>query len=102
MSLIYNMLDLSTYHLSVHTYELLREGTDEQVKSLIFYEKKDPELKGLFEHLGFIVHINEDMDNNDLPEDLKKCIRFAASKGCDWINFDPEGEVEDTLQVYVR
>lgn len=98
MSLIYKMLDLSTYHLSIHTIDMLHESTDKRVKSLIYYEKNDPEL----DDIGFFVHINEDGDNNGLPEDLINCIRFAKSKGCEWIHFDPDGEVEGPLQIYVR
>ncbi len=51
---------------------------------------------------GMIVYTGEDVDSIDdeYPEDLKNCIRWAIEQGFTHVRFDPDGEVIPELTDY--
>lgn len=53
-------------------------------------------------HNGMIIYTGEDVDSIDeeYPEDLKNCIRWAIEQGFSHVRFDPDGEVIPELTDY--
>lgn len=53
-------------------------------------------------HDGLIVYTSEDVGSIDeeYPEDLKNCVRWAIEQGFSHVRFDPDGEVIPELTDY--
>lgn len=88
----YTMLDLSTCHITKETNDALLA---EKIRDVVYYQKPG---------YGFFVHIPEcleDVEDGDIPVDLFKCLVYALENGCDWINFDCDGEMENKLPRYI-
>lgn len=84
---ISKMLTISTAHITERTGKLL----DEEILGLCVYKKLD---------YGWFIHLLDDLDKIEIPEDLRKCLSLAQSLGCEWLCLDCDGEVLDFLDVY--
>jgi hypothetical protein len=90
MHSIVSMLDLSTGHVSEETAKRLTESPD----SIGFpvYAKGD---------YGWIVWAGSRGDGNDgIPADLANVITFARERGCEWIMFDCDAPLSDSLPSF--
>ena len=111
---IFKMLDLSTSHITETTCntwfptERARNGVEplpggRQVFTyttpVAFYEKGD---------YGWFVHVDSDWKHSEpdtplapgVPVELQRVLEYAAKLGCDWIQFDTDGDVNDDLPVF--
>lgn len=92
------IINLSTDHIRQETAELLDEQTrhDKDCLDSIAVYKKD--------EYGYFVYIMDygEEANEDLPEDLKDCIRLAKSNDCEMIIFDRDFDPisGNTLKTY--
>jgi hypothetical protein len=94
MTMIRMFLYLSTAHLTPETRDALFA---DELDVLTWHENG--------EGASCIVYVCDDpgaLDANDenLPDDLMACIRFARAHCCDRINFDRDAEQVFGLKVY--
>lgn len=84
-----SMLGLSTACISSKTADIINEiafGHESSYEGLIAYPK----------HVyGWFVHVSEEIELENLPEDLKNCLNYAKLKGCEWIMFDRDIEYNE-------
>ncbi|MGN0485535.1 MAG: hypothetical protein ACI4HI_18505 [Lachnospiraceae bacterium] len=85
---IANVLTLSTGHVTRETSKLL----DNDAVGVVVYTKG--------EYGWFILTCDWKEFEDSIPEDLKKCIDYAAKIGCDLICLDPDGAVIKELPTY--
>lgn len=109
------LLDLSTAHIQERTCngwfheQQVKEQSEtiegptgvvfSYIPPVVFYEKGE---------YGWFVHVSTDWGfsspeeplHQDVPEDLKRVLEYAARAGADWIMFDRDGEHNDELPVY--
>lgn len=82
---ITKMLTISTAHISEETNQLL---LDEEVDVTCF---------GLDEYGWLILSYGPE---ENLPEDLAACLKFADDHGCAWLRLDSDGMIVDGLEVF--
>lgn len=90
---IYNYLDLSTAHITQETDEYLRkQAKEDEAYKAIVYEKD----------CGYFVSVPEwdEIDDYDMPDDLKACLKFAAEHNCYWLVLDGDADTIDELKTY--
>ena len=83
---ITKMLTVSTANISMETAELL----DGDI-SIVVYNK------GVY---GWFIHIPDDPEEYDIPQDLLKLMNFAKDLDCEWLCLDRDGEVLDYLETF--
>lgn len=81
----YGMICLSTAHLSSETRCRLEDPLDEQAP--IAYDKGG---------YGWFVPV----DNENVPDDLVRCLSFAKDADAQWVMFDCDGPIEAGLPTY--
>lgn len=81
---------ISNGHLPQEVFNGLRNTWDEEFCDVHVFND------------GLIVYTGEDVDSIDdeYPEDLKNCIRWAIEQGFSHVRFDPDGEVISELHDY--
>ena len=88
----FNMLDMSTAHLSSDT----RERLDKLDIEGVLYYPKGP--------WGWFVNVPTGHDapeiTDEVPADLKRCMHFAQNLNKEWIMFDCDGVIVDGLLAY--
>ncbi len=90
----YNMLVLSTGHVSMETAELMDNNN---ISRVVLYNKGD---------YGWFVYIPDEgidfdeLEDGECPADLYRCMKYARDNGCDWLMFDCDTETIDELPVY--
>jgi hypothetical protein len=77
-------------HLPQDDFDRLRNSFDEEFIDVQNF------------HDGMIVYTGEDVDSidEDYPEDLQNCVRWAIEQGFTHVRFDPDGEVIPELTDY--
>lgn len=77
-------------HLPQDVFDRLRNSFDEEFIDVQNF------------HDGMIVYTGEDVDSidEDYPEDLQNCVRWAIEQGFTHVRFDPDGEVIPELTDY--
>lgn len=91
-----NMIGLSTACITASTADIINESsfTNESIcDDLIAYQK------GTY---GWLIHVPENIEVLKIPKDLKACLNYAKSNGCEWIMFDRDIEYDeaDGLEKY--
>ena len=76
---------LSTGHISLETSKILSDLD------------MTPVWGGPIEY-GWWVHA--EVDEQEIPEDLLTCIKYAAKAGCTWVRFDCDQPTCDDLPTY--
>lgn len=81
---------ISNGHLPQDVFDSLRNSFDEEVPDV--HNFRD----------GMLIYTGEDVDSidEDYPEDLKNCVRWAIEQGFSHVRFDPDGEVIPELTDY--
>lgn len=90
---IYKYLDISTAHITEETDEFLRNQVKEyECGKPIVYQKE----------CGYFIHVSDkfDMDDLEMPDDLRRCLEFAAEHDCYWLVLDGDAEIIDELPIY--
>ena len=88
---IYNLLDLSTAHIKKETDNFLRGQVEEDFPEVIVYLKT----------CGYFILVpDDDIDDLEIPNDLKDCLKFAKENNCVWLVLDDGAEVVDDLKQY--
>lgn len=85
---ISSVLTLSSAHIKEETAKLL----DKDATGLIVYPKE--------KYGWFILTCNWEEYEETIPDDLKKCVAFAANKGCDLLCLDGDGPVIKDIPAY--
>jgi len=88
---ITKMLTISTAHITKETADLLNIEPDNDNMQLSVYNKAD---------FGWFIYVNIDLDNRNIPDDLRRCLDLAKDNDCNWLCLDCDGEVVDGLDVY--
>lgn len=84
---IYKIMVMSTAHLTEQTFLFLNGGD----YSIAYVND---------EGFGTIVRFTDsDLEDEDLPEDLMRCLKFASENDCDYVRFDGDGTQYD-LPIY--
>ena len=90
---IYKYLDLSIAHITKETDDYLRiqAEQDEAYKAIVY--TKD---------CGYFVCVPEldEIDEYDMPDDLKACLKFAAEHDCYWLVLDADADTINELETY--
>ena len=86
---ISRMITISTCHIDEYT--ATRMNINKSVYSATVYRKDE---------YGWFVYINEGFEEEDNPECLKACMRFAKKNECEWLCLDSDGPVMKDLPVY--
>lgn len=84
-----NMIGLSTACISPKTADIINDIAfchESPYDDLVVYSKY------LY---GWFVHVPEDIDSQDMPEDLKACLNYAKSNSCEWLMFDRDIEYNE-------
>src|SRR5437762_10360648 len=103
---IAKMLVLSTAHITQKAAEWL----DSRPTTITVYQKQSGADHDLIpnDHYGWFIPVGhysdpmylEDLIYRDLPEELKKVIKYAVSKKVQWIMFDQDADTMSTLPVF--
>ena len=92
---IYKYLDISTAHITRSTSGwLYKQVYDlEMDLELIVYNKAS----------GYFIHVPDlfDLEEMEIPSDLRKCLELASKHDCNWLVLDTDAEVIDELETYV-
>lgn len=88
---ISKMLTISTAHITKETADLLNVEMKEDNMWLCVYNK---------ENYGWFIHVPDDLEDLNVPDELMKCLLFAKDIGCDWLCLDCDGEVLPYLHQY--
>jgi len=88
---ISKMLTISTAHITEKTADLLEIELDNDNMQLCVYNRAD---------FGWFIHIPDDCEDCDIPQDLLTLIKFAKDIECDWLCLDCDGEVLEYLDSY--
>lgn len=83
-----NLIHLSTACVSLTTASALNESafTDTKLASeLVVY------MKSLY---GWFIHVPENIENLDISDDLKECLKYAKANDCEWLAFDRDVEYD--------
>lgn len=88
---ITKMLTISTAHITEETATKLDLEANTDDMQLSVYLKAD---------YGWLVYVNKDLDNRNIPDDLRKCLELAKANDCEWLCLDCDGEIVDGLDVY--
>ena len=88
---ISKMLDISKTHITAETSDWLDKEVD-LAEEITAYAKEG--------YGWFIVITPDDLDNDNIPEDLMRCMKLAYKKKCHWLCIDQDGEVLDDLPVF--
>lgn len=86
---ISKMLTISTAHITKETAEWLDEKD-----ILIVYKKSD---------YGWFILVSDwddVVETEEIPEDLRKILRFADDLDCRWLCLDCDGDILSYLDVY--
>jgi len=89
---ICKMLYMSTCHISKETNYLMETN---KINDLYYKKIEDGSLYGYFIYTEQVLD-----EDNDVPEDLARCIKFARQVGCTWINMDCDYDAIDELPKY--
>lgn len=85
---IYKMMVMSTGHISKETAKLL----DQESAGVTVYQK---------DGYGWFIVVTDWQENEKyIPEDLKRCLSFAQTNGCDWLCLDSDGQEYSDLPIY--
>ena len=91
---ISKMLTMSTGHISWSTAKRLDEECSADGSTLsmfpVVYKKGD---------VGWFIYVG-DGEDEEVPDDLARCIKLAKLNKCDWLCLDRDADVVDTLDVY--
>lgn len=90
---ISKMLTVSTSNIRPDTaFRLLKSLKDEDSAiELCVYAKMG---------YGYFIHIPEDLEEREIPDDLADCLKLATDNECEWLCIDCDGDVGDNLPVY--
>lgn len=88
---INKMLTLSTCHITEETANRLSKDPDDNNLGLCVYPKAG---------YGYYIAVTDDITEENLPDDLKRVIRFAAFMDCQTLCLDCDGSVCDFLPTY--
>lgn len=97
------ILYLSIEHLTQETVELIIADVERSYDRFSISLYHDCNVAATYlDALSYIVSIEfaRLLPPSPIPSDLSACIRFAREHGCDWINFDLDAPVEDSLPTY--
>lgn len=84
---IYKMMIMSTKHVSKTTSHRL----DSEQAGVVVYQK---------DSYGWFIVVTDWRDNeDDIPEDLARCLSLAEENGCDWLCLDCDAEVYKNIPV---
>lgn len=83
---ISKMLTVSTAHINKETAKMLDGDID-----IVIYDK------GVY---GWFIHIPDDPEEYNIPQELLKLMKFAKDLDCDWLCLDSDGEILDYLETY--
>lgn len=93
---IYNYLDLSTAHIKKQTDRFLDRESQWPLTDIIAYKKWG----GYFVFVPEHDDLGNSLESDQIPMDLKRCIKFARKHGCNWILFDSDAEIVNELPTY--
>ena len=85
------MLTVSTAHITEDTNRLLANEPYTDGMQLSVFEKAD---------FGWFIYVNDDLENRNIPDDLRACLELAKENGCKWLCLDCDGDTVDELEEY--
>ena len=86
------MLTISAVHVTGETWDRLFNticGGDDI--DLCVYEKVE---------YGYFIHIPDDYEDREIPEDLMECIKFAVEHDCVWLCLDRDAGIIKEILTY--
>lgn len=86
---ITKVLTISTAHITEETDRKLQDNSELNRMDLSVYEKGE---------YGYWIYVDSSRDR--IPEDLKKCLKFAEQNDCQWLCLDCDGEEVPELPTY--
>lgn len=95
---ITKMMTISTTHINQKSNEFLDDRCDEIEEGFIPYVP----LTVLEKHgYGWIIYIDkEEIDDKQIPTDIKDCMYYALDHDCDILCLDCDGPIVDDLPKY--
>ena len=88
---ISKMLTLSTAHITKDTNRLLANEPYADGIQLSVFTKAD---------FGYFIYVNDNLENRNIPGDLKVCLELAKENGCKWLCLDCDGDTVEGLEEY--
>ena len=88
---ISKILTISTAHITEETARLLDLEPKNNDMWLTVYNKSN---------FGWFMYVHKDLDDRNIPDDLRKCLEFAKENDCDWLCLDCDADIVDGLDEY--